>query len=258
MTDLAKKRIGIIGLGTIGSHIARAASEQGFATVDFVMTRTAASDNYHLVEAERLGSVDELSGRAVDLVVEAANASFVKENALSILNYSDLLVFSLTSLADDDFRAKVRAKCAAAKRKVYIPHAAILGLDGIYDGRAVIEDVSVTTIKHPRNLGLKTEEAGTLFDGSTRDACSQFPRNVNVHAAVALAGIGFDHTRSKVIADPSSKTMRHEIRVKGTGLTWSIVVQSEAVGLATGSYTPESGAVTVRRVLAGDYDITLA
>jgi len=52
--------------------------------------------------------------------------------------------------------------------------------------------------------------------------------------------------------------MTHEIRVKGKGLEWIISITSRAVGAVTGSYTPESAAMTVRRILASDYDIILA
>jgi aspartate dehydrogenase len=252
------KRIGIIGLGTIGGHIARTTLEQGFAALDFVMTSSSDSENYLSVQAERLESIEDIRHRGVDLVVEAANADFVKQHALAILQHNDLLVFSLTALSDDGLRRDIRAKCESTKHRLFLPHGAILGLDGIYDGRRMIDEVSVTTTKHPRNLGLSGDEVGTLFDGSARDACSMFPRTVNVHAAVALAGIGFDATRSRIVADPTSKTMRHEIRVGGSGLNWTIVVESQAVGAVTGSYTPESAAMTVRRLLAGDHDIVLA
>ncbi|MDI7258797.1 MAG: DUF108 domain-containing protein, partial [Thermodesulfobacteriota bacterium] len=70
--------------------------------------------------------------------------------------------------------------------------------------------------------------------------------------------LGFDRTRSIVVADPKTSQMTHEIHVKGTGLEWNIRISSRSLGGVTGSYTPESAAMTVRRILANDYDIVLA
>jgi aspartate dehydrogenase len=54
-----------------------------------------------------------------------------------------------------------------------------------------------------------------LFDGSARDACRGFPQNVNVSAAVSLAGIGPDETRITIIAVPGLKRNCHDIDVEG-------------------------------------------
>ena len=90
-------------------------------------------------------------------------------------------------------------------RKIYIPHGAVLGYDGIFDGREVLEEVCITTTKKPANLGSSVTEKTVLFEGSTREACKKFPRNVNVHAGIAIAGLGFDKTRSRIVADPDVK-----------------------------------------------------
>src|SRR5262249_61161603 len=42
-----------------------------------------------------------------------------------------------------------------------------------------------------------------LFDGTARDGVPHFPANVNIAAVLAMAGIGFDRTRLKVVADPT-------------------------------------------------------
>ena len=209
-------------------------------------------------DSEILEERSAIPDRKVDLIIEAATDRAVREIAPQVLAKQDLLIFSVTSLADDSFREALRELCRANGTRLYIPHGAILGLDGIYDGRSVIEEVTITTTKNPKNLGLKEPVSGVLYDGPTRGACDKFPRNVNVHAAVAVVGLGFDRTRSVVVADPQATQMSHEIQVKGPGLEWNIRVSSSPVGAVTGSYTPESAAMTVRRILASDYDIILA
>jgi aspartate dehydrogenase len=194
----------------------------------------------------------------VDLVIEAAEKDVVEAVAADVLSQRDLLVFSVSSLADDALREQLRGICQAQGTRLFIPHGAILGLDGIADGRDIIETVSITTTKNPRNLGLTQPAEGVLYDGLTRGACKQFPRNVNVHASLAVVGLGFDQTHSVVVADPESSRMIHEIRVTGPGLNWDIKIVSQSIGDVTGSYTPVSAANTVRRILADTYDIVLA
>ncbi len=251
------KKIALVGCGMIGSYIAKSAAENKFADAAFVYD-TDPEKAKALQGARVLDDAAAVADSGADLVIEAATDKAVHAIAPQVLKKTDLLVFSITSLADDDFRESLQEICRNHKTRLYIPHGAILGLDGIFDGRSVLERVTVKTTKNPNNLGLKEPASGILYDGPTRGACEVFPRNVNVHAAVAVAGIGFDRTHSMVVADPETNQMTHEIRVKGQGLEWVISITSRAVGAVTGSYTPESAAMTVRRILASDYDIVLA
>ena len=252
------KHIGLVGCGTIGSRIARRVGEEGLATLDFVCDVDAARAHGVAPGADVLTDLALVAGRRVDLVVEAANAEVVRAIALDVLAHCDFLPFTLTALHDDAFRDAVRERCREAGTRLMVPHGGVLGLDGVFDGRSVIQEVTFKTTKHPRNLGLDPEVSGVIYDGPTRGACAQLPRNVNVHAAFALMGVGFDRQRSIVVADPGSTEMRHDITVTGPGIEWRFSIASVPSGAVTGSYTPESAASTVARVLAGTHDIVLA
>jgi aspartate dehydrogenase len=56
--------------------------------------------------------------------------------------------------------------------------------------------------------------AVTLFDGTVREGVPHFPANVNIAAALSLAGIGFDRTRLTVVADPALKFNTHFVRIR--------------------------------------------
>jgi aspartate dehydrogenase len=248
-----ERKIGLIGFGLIGQYIYNKCAQRKRLEVDFVFDADPTKIQ-SLPPSQQVETVEDLELRSVDIVVEAAHPAAVKELGEVILQRSDLLIFSMTALADDELREQLVTCARQSNRRILFPHGAILGLDGIFDGRKVIDTVKITTVKHPRNLGLpgSTMETTTVvYQGSTREACRRFPRNVNVHAAVALAGIGFDNTVSKIVADPHTDQMRHRIEVMGTGLAWVIDIESRSVGEVTGSYTPESAYQTVRRL--GEY-----
>ena len=156
---------------------------------------------------------------------------------------ASLFIVSSSSLANHNFYDALRERGEVNNSPIYIPHGAILGTDGIVAGRSLIESICITTRKAPKNLNLSENEikdAVVVFNGSTREACLKFPANVNSHATIALAGLGFDKTQSIIIADPSVTTMSHEIEISGRGIHWHFKVESKAKGLVTGAYTPES------------------
>ena len=258
MSSFKQKRVGLIGYGTIGRRIANAAQERGFAKIDFVFSRKPIPPAHLPPGATALTDLQAVLERSVDLVVEAAAPQVITDFGLDLLRSGDLAAFSITALADDALRSQTEAVCLESGTRLFLPHGAILGLDGLRDGRTLIEQVTVTTTKHPRNLGFDDDRDLVLYDGPTREACRQFPRNVNVHAAIAIAGIGFDRTRSRIVADSSTKNMRHEIKVQGEGIEWSLSVASVAGSGVTGSYTPVSAASSVERILQGASGLVLA
>jgi aspartate dehydrogenase len=251
-TIMATDRImvGIIGAGTIARAIIEDLQASGAADVCYVLTsRSGRERPSRLANVPWLTNPDEAVARPVDLVIEAAVPEIFARLAPAVLEHSDFCGFSCTALADPMLEAAVRDATAKSGRRLYVPHGAILGLDGLVDGRDVLERVVITTTKSGKSFGLDPGASGVVFEGSTRDACRRFPRNVNVHAAIALAGLGFDKTRSRIVAVPNEPRMRHTIEVSGPGLEWTIQVASQSLGGVTGSYTLASAAGSVRRII---------
>ena len=257
MNGSRKKRVGLVGCGTIGSRIAQKILQEDLGDLTFICDLDMERARSLFPGVDVFSDPAEAQHRGADLVVEAANAEVMRGIALEVLERADFLPFTVTALADDGFREAVRDRCRKRGTRLFIPHGGVLGLDGVYDGRGVIREVIFKTTKHPRNLGLAPDQTGVIYDGPTRGACERFPRNVNVHAAFALMGVGFDRQRSIVISDPETKEMRHEIAVAGEGIEWRFSIASTPSGAVTGSYTPESAASTVARILGGISDIVL-
>jgi len=243
-------RVGIIGAGTIGKAIFAYVKSSGVAEVDYLLVSNANKPrDFDTAGSLILDDAEAALDRKVDLVIEAAMAENVRVMAPAALKHGDFCGFSCTALADPATEAAILSACTESGRSFYVPHGAVLALDGIRDGRDLIDSVTITTTKSGKSLGLPEDSDGVVFDGSTREVCARFPRNVNVHAAIALAGIGFDRTRSSVIARPGLKDNIHQIDVVGQGFKWSIGASSHSLGGVTGAYTPLSAIGSVRRIL---------
>lgn len=237
-------QIGFLGCGKIGKALLEQAKELKESSVVFVQDLLYKEEKLNIIRESDEGLYEKC-----DLIIECATADVLKHHIELILKHADLLMFSVTAFADSEFEDKVRSLCAKYHRIVYIPHGAILGLDGIFDGNKVWDKVSIETVKNPASLGREDEKRTIVFEGATREGCKLYPRNVNVHAAVALAGIGFDRTRSCIISDPGVYTNSHIIRLEGEGVSMKIQVSSYSTGGVTGKYTPYSACGSLRRIL---------
>ena len=69
-------------------------------------------------------------------------------------------------------------------------------------------------------------EETLIFEGPATEACRAFPANVNVLAALSLAGVGPDRTRPKIYAVPGLPMNNHRIRVEGEFGTLAIEVSN--------------------------------
>lgn len=243
------KKIAFLGGGKIGKTMANYAAEKKLAQIAFVYDPFAKDETIAGAPIVKELTPEKFEG--LDLVVECATAEVLEQFLEPVLSHCSFMAFSLTAFRNDELHAKAAALCEKYGHQMLLPHGAILGLDGIFDGRSVLTEVSIETIKNPKSLGREDTERTVLFEGSTREAAGLYPRNVNVHAAVALAGIGFDKTHSKIIADPAVNTNTHLIHLLGQGIDFTITVSSFSEGGVSGKYVPLSACGSLERVLSG-------
>lgn len=212
-------RIGLIGFGTIGKAVARAVQEgrAGQATIVAVLVRNR--KKIELLEADSLhasvtADPDEFFSADMEVAIEAAGHGALKQYAERTLRSGrDMLAVSVGALADDSLLSSIRRAAEESKRKLLIPSGALAALDGVSAGAiGTVDEVTLVVRKPPAAWkGTPAEEvaAGAVdapicfYEGMAREATEAFPQNVNVLAALSLAGIGFDATRVKMYVDPT-------------------------------------------------------
>jgi aspartate dehydrogenase len=221
-------RIGLLGFGTIGREVAAAVREgrAGTTEVVAVLVRDPSKVAAELAPAHsvRLTSdPTDFLAAGVDLVVEAAGHQALYQLAEPVLRAGkQLMAISVGAFADQDFFTRISRVAAEQGCQVLIPSGAISGLDGISAAAlADVQEVIHTTRKHPRAFtpqqlnGVQPTEPTVLFDGPAAEGVRRFPENVNVAAAVSLAGVGLARTHLRVIADPSVARNIQQVEVKG-------------------------------------------
>ena len=84
-----------------------------------------------------------------------------------------------------------------------------------------------------------------VFTGTAREAARGFPANVNVAAALALAGIGPDRTTIEIWADPSLNRNVHRIEVEAEAARFSMEIEN-----VPSAENPRTGRLTALSVVA--------
>lgn len=258
-------QIGIVGFGAIGQAVA-VGLEKGAPDVELAAITSRDLDKARdqaealLRRVPPVVPLDDTVHRA-DLIVEAAPAAVFDEIATAVLTAGKVLVVaSAGALVADADRYAGLARLHGGT--IHIVSGAIGGLDAI-SAAAVgsIESVIMTTRKPPRGLagapyleahGIDLTDLAAprvVFEGSARDACRGFPANVNVSAAVSLAGIGPDRTQVCIIADPSLDRNMHDVEVTGDFGRFSVHIENRpSANARTGVLTAMSVLATIRKL----------
>lgn len=221
-----ERHVGLIGYGAIGRELARALlADKAHRYRISLLTRSAGADPNGA--DDRLARVKDfllLAPRPV-VIIEAAGQQAVAEEVPRLLEAGiPVILASIGALADDVLRARLERIAEEHHASLILPPGAVGGLDYLR-AAALTRPVEVryTSRKPPAAWrdelaakGLSDEsviDELVLFEGPARQAAALFPKNLNVAATLAVAGIGMDETRVRVVVDPRVSANSHEVDI---------------------------------------------
>lgn len=188
--------------------------------------------------ARRLAGPTELLPGFADLVIEAAGPDAVPPWGEAALKAGMLFSpLSVGALAREGVLEALRAAAETGGGRIIIPSGAIGGVDALRSASfAGLERVTHEVVKPV--AAWRGTEAATLLDLdalsgptpiielSARQAALRFPQNANVCSLVALAGIGLERTRVRLVADPAAQRNSHVISAAGAAGCFTIRLEN--------------------------------
>jgi aspartate dehydrogenase len=221
--------LGIVGTGALATEIAGAMRDgkaPGWTLVAVIG---------HGGSLAGAACVDDAAGMIAAgavAVVEAAGVGAVAEHVPGLLAAGlDVIVLSTGAFGNPRVRRCIeQAAGAPGAGRVVLPSGAIAGLDALRAAALSggLDDVVLTTTKPVRAVDGAAAEPATLFEGPASEAVLRYPKNINVAATVALAGLGFERTRVVFRVDPSLARARHQIVASGPFGRLEMQSESEA------------------------------
>jgi aspartate dehydrogenase len=265
-TEAGPLGVAVGGLGAIGLVVARALDD-GIHGLQLVAVSARDRDKAarNLEDFRRpvpVVSLAELAAQA-EVVVECAPAAVFAEIAEPAVAAGRLLVTVSCGALLERMDLIERARGTGAR--IVIPSGALLGLDAVRAAaEGTVRSVRMVTRKPPKSLagapyldehGIDLDhlaEARKIFEGSAREGARGFPANVNVAAALSLAGIGPDETRLEIWADPALARNTHRIVVEAEAAHFEMQIESvpSEENPRTGKLTPLSVIATLRGLTA--------
>lgn len=254
-----RMNIGLIGRGAIAQFVQTRLEVEGHRVAAFLvrserLVETGPVDAQGRVFVDRVGDLPD----NLDRVVDCAGHDALYAYGADILRAGfDMTTVSLGALADPALETALRQAGQAGGARLSLASGAIGALDALrsarvgdlahvrYVGRKPPAGWQGSPAENTLNLKAMTDTPETHFKGTARDAALNYPKNANVAAAVALAGIGFDRTEAQLIADPTITENIHEIVAEGVFGRFEFRISGNAL-----PDNPKSSALAAMSVVA--------
>ncbi len=252
-------KVGLAGLGAVGLEVARRL-EAGIPGLALAAVSARDRDKARRNLPDAGGRIPivapEALAEACDIVVECLPPKMFRAVAMAAIERGRIFMpLSVGQLLENwDLVEMAKAKGA----RILVPTGALIGLDAVRAAaEGQIHSVTMITRKPPtgldgapylveHNIAVKGLTAPKkVFDGTARDGARGFPANVNVAAALSLAGIGPDKTRLEIWADPALDRNTHRIEVDADSARFSMTIENVPT-----EENPRTGKITALSAVA--------
>ncbi len=234
------KRIAVIGYGAMARSLQTSLAKSGdlFRIAAALVPTDSRSESAVGSDMRIFHDVNELIAWHPSLVVECAGHAAVRDAVPCVLRAGiDVVIVSIGSLSDAKLLADLEMAAVAGDSRLIVASGAIGGLDALRAAkRAGLTSVAYLGCKPPAAWRGSAAESlcdlskitsrTVFFEGSAEEAARRFPKNANVTAAIALAGIGFDRTKVSLAADPAITCNTHNVTAQGAFGEFSIALHN--------------------------------
>lgn len=243
----------LVGWGAIASSVGRILMDRGTgARIAAVAVRDPNALRSPLPGGVRLVTDPGLlADTGCNLVVEAAGRDAAGQWGIAALGVGiDFVMGSPSALADPDIAARIDAAQRRGGGRLIVPAGSLGGIGALASAsRLPLSDVLHEIAKPPRAwagtpagamVDLDALDAPrTIFEGSAREAARLYPANANSVVVTALAGIGLDRTRVRLVADPGLARNEHRLEARGDFGHWTMSLSNAPL-----DGNPKSSAMT--------------
>lgn len=259
-------RVAVAGLGAVGLGVAErlAGGVDGLRlSAVSARDRVRAGTRVHAMGVDvPILPVEELAD-AADVIVECTPAEVFSRVAEPAVRAGRVLVAIGVAALMDHLQLLDMARASGAR--ILVPSGALLGLDAVRAAaEGEIHRVRMITRKPPGGLagapyliehGIDVRglsEPLRVFAGSARDGAAGFPANLNVAAALGLAGVGLDRTELEIWADPTTTRNCHEVLVEADSARFRLEIENvpSDSNPRTGRIVAMSVVATLRRLVS--------
>jgi len=256
-------KIAVIGNGAISQYVQAAIAQSRVKLAAMILRPERLGAITVPQGAVVVASVADLPRDVTHVVDCAGHAGLQQHGPAALASGRDVITVSIGALADDTLLADLEQAARAGNSRLHLASGAIGGLDALRAARA--GDLSIVRYvgrKPPEGWkGSRAEDVLDLsvplthpqihFMGNARDAALAYPKNANVAAAVALAGVGFERTEVELVADPGTATNVHEIQAQGDFGSFTFTISGKTL-----PDNPRSSALAAMSVVASILDVS--